>query len=156
MNRKCSMQMTRIGWHSGQTRTIQALTYWLHRLAPVVGASVSLSGEAGLWRGSKLTISSQKKYPHIIVGNVGLMTPYLLKTFPQVSLQLREGRVAIPQALMRGFLEPVLGWLHERQQEEESSNCEFPVFQNIVTCSRGRLYIPNFGNVFFKSEIPRC
>jgi hypothetical protein len=77
----------------------------------------------------------------------------MLKTFPQVSLELHEGRVAIPQALMRGFLEPVLGWLHERQHEEANSNTEFKVFENPVTCSTSGLYTPKFGNVFFSKMI---
>ena len=48
-----------------------------------------------------------------------------------MSLRIESGRVVIPEALHRGFMEPVLGWLAEQSESERATaSTSSRIFEN--------------------------
>lgn len=51
----------------------------------------------------------------------------------QVNLSVDSGRVAIPDVLQGGFLAPVLAWLADQREQEQTSNEKHQIFDNVET-----------------------
>ena len=51
----------------------------------------------------------------------------------QVNLSVDSGRVAIPHVLQGGFLAPVLAWLADQREQEQTSNEKHQIFDNVET-----------------------
>lgn len=46
-----------------------------------------------------------------------------------MELEVKSGRVRIPEQFQQGFLRPVIDWLRGQQEAEGASNPEFPLFE---------------------------
>lgn len=92
-------------------RPVGALTFWLHNLKSVRGLRTNLDEQV-------LCLH----YPFIPYQPPTRI--YLLELFSgeicQATLELRDGRVQIPEQLRGGFLRPVLDWLQNQQSGEDA------------------------------------